>query len=112
MAVFGLIGVGIGRAIAPFVNDPTLEWQLGFLGAFDGLGVVCLVHALLFGSNKSRQRLHPAAVFLMFLVVGMKCGHGHGIGWLVFTGVANAIVACGISFAVVALLRRPTWFGR
>ncbi len=105
MAAFGFIGVLVGRALAPFVNDPELEWRLGFLAAFDGLGIVSLVHVVLFQGEKSQRHLHSVA-FLSFVLIGMKCGHGHGVGWLFFTGIANGFVSSGISFAVLTVLRR------
>ena len=51
-------------------------------------------------------------MFLMSVVLGRKSGHGHGIGWLLFTGIANAIVATGIAFGAMAFLRRVKGRGR
>ena len=112
MVLFGSIGALAGRALAPFVNDPNLEWRLGFLAAFDALGIVSLVHVLLYQGDKPQHRLHPLVAFPVFVVVGMKCGHGHGIGWLFFTGVTNGVVASAIAFAVLKLVRRPTAHAR
>jgi hypothetical protein len=108
MVMCGFIGACIGRLLSPFINDPNLDWRLGFLAGFDGLGIVSLVHVLLFQCGKNQDYLKPSVAFLMFVAVGMKCGHGHGIGWLTLTGIANGLVASSIAFTILGRLRRPT----
>jgi hypothetical protein len=108
MVTCGFIGALVGRIFTALVNEPGLDSTLGVIAAFDGLGIVSLVHVLLFQAGKNQDFLKPSAAFLMFFAVGTKCGQGHGVGWLIFTGVANAIVASLIAFGVLGLLRPPT----
>jgi hypothetical protein len=108
MVAFGLLGALVGRALAPFVNDPQLAWRLGFFGALDGLGIVGLVHIKLYQGQQHQHQLSPAAAFLTFVLIGMKCGQGLGLASLIIAGIVNGIVACAIAFATLGLLTRPT----
>lgn len=109
MVAFGFIGVLIGRILSPFVNDADLEWRLGFLAAIDGLGIVSLLQVRLFQGEERKQATKPLYAFLMFSLFGMKCGHGHGIAWLVFAGVVNGVLATTMTHVLLNWVKRRQW---
>lgn len=104
-AAFGYAGYFVGQLLAPAVNIPDLAPRLAFLVGADGFGISVVAYWRVIGGPNAERALAPYAVFLMFVLLGMKCGHGFGIASLLVSGLANGALCF---FLTIPLLRRPT----
>jgi len=98
----------LGELLAPAVKIPGLEFRLAFLAGADGLGFVCLAYWRAVGGPKAKAVLAPLAVFLMFMLLGMKCGHGFGASWLFVCGIANGAFGLAVTLRLLCRTGPPT----
>jgi ribosomal protein L37E len=104
----GLAGMFVGHLLAPIVNIPQLHSRLALIAGSDGFGIVCFVNLRVFGRSSDQNRNHPALMFLSFVSVAMIWSLSLNTGWLVFTCIANGVVATGITWTIFRFVRRPT----
>ena len=79
--VMGILGFAVGKLLMSIIKVPALDFRLAFLAGFDGLAFVCLQYWRTVGGSKAKTILAPPAVFLLFMVGGMKCGSGMRPCW-------------------------------
>jgi hypothetical protein len=111
-AFLGLAGSVFGRLFAAAAGIPDLAVNLAFLGAVDGVAIGFLAYWWAVRGSRARIVLHPLSVFLLFNLLGMKCGHGHGVAWLLCLGMANGLFGLLLAIPVLRSAGRPTPRGR
>jgi uncharacterized protein (DUF983 family) len=104
----GILGFGVGKLLMPIINVPTLDFRLAFLAGFDGLAFVCLQYWGVVGGLKAKTILSPSAVFLLFMVGGIRCGSGMGLDWLIVWGLVNGTLGFMLAFLLVHKGKPPT----
>jgi hypothetical protein len=107
-AAFGYAGFFVGQLLTPVVNIPDLAPRLAFLAGADGLGFIVVVYWRTIGGPNAKKALAPLAVFLMFVLVGMKCNGGFGVPSLIAWGLTNGIVGFLVALPLLPSFRRPT----
>jgi len=107
-AAFGCAGFFLGQLLTPVVNIPDFAPRLAFLAGADGLGFVVVVYWRIIGGPNAKTALAPLAVFLMFVLVGVKCNRGFGVASLIAWGLANGVVGLLVALPLLPSLRRPT----
>lgn len=101
MLLSGFVAAQIGSFLQPHVNDDMLVGRLGFIAAIDALVIVVICYPRSVEGAGSRKRLNPFLVTLKFMVLGMMCGHGHGLAGLFFWGGVNAGIGATVWFVLL-----------
>ncbi len=108
--MLGYIASRMGRILAPIFNIPDLEPLLVFLAVFDTIGVFAVLHVRLFPCKATQGRATPLAIFILFALIGAKCGRGLGIPLVIFIAICNALISGTI--AVIAIDILDQWYQR
>jgi hypothetical protein len=97
--VFGLLGFGIGRLLAPLVQIPFFAARLTVVAIFDGIGLAGLMY---WRSRPHAGRYGPLYAFLMFSVIAARASRGHGIRHTLIWAISNGIVGLSLSWLLLA----------
>lgn len=104
---FGWAGFLIGQLLAGVFNNPDLPSRLAFLTGADGFALVCIVYSRTMGGPNAKTALEPLVVFFVFVLLGIKCGRGLGIGWVAVWGLANGVSGFLLALPLLPRFHRP-----
>ena len=100
-AVFGLVGFGIARVLAPLVQMPFFAWQFTIVAVFDGIGLAGLIY---WRSRPHAGTYGPLYALLLFSAIAARASRGLGSRLVLTWTISNGIV--GLSLAWLLLYRK------
>lgn len=105
---FGTLGFAAGRILNPTLNIQDLDKLLAIIAAFDGLGVVAIVHVRQFRGPAEQHLARPVAAFLMYALIGAKCVRRMGVNAVLLASILNAAVASFVTIGILSQLPSST----